>query len=154
MPFKRPKAISYSSSRSSIEPAPKRLRSSSSPPHGHPTIVRIYIVQAKLDPSLISELLQIAESGEVYSRRAEKSGASPDSQHHGIKIKLCNEVDQAEIIITSIHMRKRFERHVDWNLAVGHLFPPCALFIRLINNYFIFLGREGHSHTPVVAGLG
>ena len=62
--------------------------------------VKIYIVQAKIDPSSLSELFRLAE------RHSER---------------LCSDAEEADVIITAIHMRRRFERHVPWDMAVSTL---------------------------------
>jgi DNA polymerase IV len=59
---------------------------------------RIFILQAKLSDADISEIYELAEKAD-----ADVVG-SPD---------------EAEIVITAIGMRKRLERHLDWNLAVS-----------------------------------
>lgn len=66
--------------------------------------VTLYIVQAKLDPSSLSELFRLAE------RHAQR---------------LCSDANEADVIITTIRMRRRLERHIPWSLAVsrGPSFP-------------------------------
>ncbi len=96
-------------------PSPS-LRSTASPiPHpprrakteqGILTSYRVHILQAKLTHKDVSELHDLAEkaNADVVS--------SPDEAH---------------VVITAIGMRKRLERHLDWNLAVsGHLPLPSS----------------------------
>lgn len=59
---------------------------------------RIFILQAKLSHTDISEIFDLADSAD-----ADVVG-SPDD---------------ADIVVTAIGMRKRLERHIDWNLAVS-----------------------------------
>ena len=105
MSFKRPEpeAIprfrSHSDSSSSLLRPSKRARLGSTE-RTMPN-VKIYIVQAKIDPSSLSELFMLAE------RHAER---------------LCFDAEEADVIITAIRMRRRFERHVPWNMAVSILF--------------------------------
>ncbi|OCH93467.1 Nucleotidyltransferase [Obba rivulosa] len=101
MPFKRPAPLpSQSSSQSQSEssmlyPTPsKRPRISSSAKALQD--VKIYIVQAKLDVATISELYMLAE------RNADA---------------VCRDPEDADVIVTAVHMRRRLERHVPWKLA-------------------------------------
>lgn len=59
--------------------------------------IPIYIVSAKLDSNSIRELIGIAED----------AGATVSPTPEG-----------AEVLVTSIGMRRRLERHLDWALAV------------------------------------
>lgn len=108
MPFKRPDSpqpdVLGSSSRSgtpSARPRPaKRPRLSS---RGRKRVlkgIKIHILQAKLQPDILSELYALAES----------SGAT-----------LVAEAKDAEVVITAIGMRKRLERHIPWEIAVSLL---------------------------------
>jgi DNA polymerase IV len=60
---------------------------------------RVFILHAKLEHKDISELHDLAEKAD-----ADVVG-SPD---------------EANVVITAIGMRKRLERHLDWNLAVSY----------------------------------
>lgn len=105
MPFKRPAPprqtssdySSQSDSAADAESSPsKRAKFNKSAkvlPH-----IKLYIVQAKLDGPALAELLALAE------RNCEQ---------------LCKHVEDADVIVTSITMRKRFERHVPWEVAVS-----------------------------------
>jgi len=104
MPFKRPAPIPHPQSGSL---SPSETSSFSLPPAKHARTshsekslsqVKIYIVQAKLDESALSELLNLAE------RHSER---------------LCEVADEADVIITAIRMRRRLERHIPWTLAVS-----------------------------------
>ncbi|KDQ55259.1 hypothetical protein JAAARDRAFT_37797 [Jaapia argillacea MUCL 33604] len=99
MPFKRPAPPEHANSSSSTpEPSPKHLKySTDSSTSARPLKgVKIYIVQVKLDGSVISELFHLVES----------SGA-----------KLCSHAEEADVVITAIGMRKRLERHLKWTDA-------------------------------------
>ncbi|KAG5647081.1 hypothetical protein DXG03_001451 [Asterophora parasitica] len=67
--------------------------------------IRVYILQAKLDASDTAELYALIDS----QRRI------PDVQ--GLKLELCGNASDANIIISNVRMRKRLERHLDWNIA-------------------------------------
>ncbi|KAI9068611.1 Nucleotidyltransferase [Trametes sanguinea] len=58
--------------------------------------IKIYIVQAKLDVPTIAELFGLAE------------------RHAG---GVCKDATDADVILTAISMRRRFERHVPWDVA-------------------------------------
>ncbi|KAF7362250.1 DNA-directed DNA/RNA polymerase mu [Mycena venus] len=73
-------------------------------------LVKLYLVQAKLNAQDISELLSLAER---HNLRVSKSRNGEDST----KLQLCTSPEDCDIIITAVRMRKRLERHVDWNLA-------------------------------------
>ncbi|KAJ3555702.1 hypothetical protein NM688_g2431 [Phlebia brevispora] len=109
MPFKRPAPDQHESSGDSShsgnaspdrdEPPSKRSKVSKSAkilPD-----VKVYIVQAKLDVATIAELFGLAE------RNCES---------------VCRYPEDADVIITAITMRKRFERHVSWDVAVSLAF--------------------------------
>ncbi|KAI0359237.1 Nucleotidyltransferase [Trametes cingulata] len=98
MPFKRPapnptQSGSPSESSSSILPPAKHFKASIQ--KALPDI-RIYIVQAKLDVPAIAELFSL---GERHTKGVCKSAAD------------------ADVIITAVRMRRRFERHVPWEIA-------------------------------------
>ncbi|KAI0644908.1 Nucleotidyltransferase [Trametes meyenii] len=58
--------------------------------------VKVYIVQAKLDPSTLAELFTL---GERHTKG------------------VCKNAADADVIITAIGMRRRLERHVPWSIA-------------------------------------
>lgn len=91
MPFKTPAP-------SESHPRSGSISESPGPPEKAIRNVKIYIVQAKLDPSGLSELFKLAE------QHAER---------------VCSDADEADVIITAIQMRRRLERHVPWDVAVG-----------------------------------
>lgn len=62
--------------------------------------IRLYVVQSKMDSQTVSDLISLAEE-------------------HGCS--LCDSVEDANIVLTEVRMRKRLERHVDWELAVRRL---------------------------------
>ena len=102
MPFKRPlptreESSGYSSRSRSPEETPSKRAKVSSSAKVLPD-VKLHIVQAKLASDDISELFALAE------RNCEL---------------LCPQADDADVIVTAITMRKRFERHVTWEIAVS-----------------------------------
>ena len=71
--------------------------------------MKVYIVQAKLDADTITELYHAIEGFAL------KDG---NSDERALQLKLCPEVMDADVVLTAVRMRKRFERHVDWKIAV------------------------------------
>lgn len=63
---------------------------------------RVFILQPKLSQTDISEIFDLAESADAV---------------------IVSSPDEADVIITKIGMRKRLERHIEWNLAVS--VEPC-----------------------------
>lgn len=111
MPFKRPgpqpHEAASSSSRSATPSRPpprKRARLSSHRKKHILKDITLHILDAKLQPEMVAELYALAESG----------GA-----------KVVGNVDEAEVVVTAIGMRKRLERHVSWNIAVSGMGTPC-----------------------------
>ncbi|KAI0062418.1 Nucleotidyltransferase [Artomyces pyxidatus] len=96
--MKRLQSNSSSSSPSPLQKRPKRPPSPSSSNaasnflHGR----NIYILQAKLTPATIAELFALAEKG----------GAT-----------VVSNPEDAEVVVTAVGMRKRLERHLDWEVA-------------------------------------
>uniref|UniRef100_A0A0W0FVE5 DNA polymerase n=1 Tax=Moniliophthora roreri TaxID=221103 RepID=A0A0W0FVE5_MONRR len=87
-----------SPSTSDSESAPSRKRKRSVSPQSDS--VRLYIVDAKLDPSDIHQLVSLVEDS-----------------HTQLDICICPQVEDADVIITAVRMRKRLERHLGWDLA-------------------------------------
>ncbi|KAI0764354.1 Nucleotidyltransferase [Trametes elegans] len=95
MPFRRPapnptQSGSQSGSSSSMPPT-KQLKITKALPD-----TTVYIVQAKLDVPTIAELYNMA-----------------DRHTKGV----CKSAVDADVIITAVSMRRRFERHVPWDIA-------------------------------------
>lgn len=111
MPFKRPAppqhepSSGYSgSSKSDIGAADHDIPSKRSKVSKSAKVlpaVKIYIVQAKMDSPTVAELFTLAE------RHCER---------------LCQDIEDTDVILTAITMRRRFERHVSWDLAVSGSF--------------------------------
>jgi len=59
---------------------------------------RVFILQPKLSQTEISEIFDLAESADAN---------------------IVGSPDEADVVITKIGMRKRLERHIEWNLAVS-----------------------------------
>lgn len=67
--------------------------------------IKLYIIQAKLSSPRIAELFTLAE------RHCQK---------------LCRDVDEADVVVTAISMRRRLERHMTWEVAVCRLFQTLS----------------------------
>ena len=93
----REESSGYSSRSGSPEETPSKRSKVSSSANVLPD-VKLYIVQAKLTSDDISELSALAE--------------------RNCKM-LCTHAEDADVIVTAITMRKRFERHVTWEIAVS-----------------------------------
>lgn len=75
--------------------------------------VKVFILQAKLEPETISELYKLIE------RKNESSSWSGSAGTGHLDLEICSDVSEADIIITAVRMRKRLERHINWNDAVN-----------------------------------
>jgi DNA polymerase mu len=110
---------SYDTERDSPGPNRKRRRLRSNTPTGsqseddssaeEPKPLKVYIVQAKLDADTATELYNIIEGF------AFKGGGSDERT---LQLQLCSEVEDADVVVTAVRMRRRFERHVEWKTAV------------------------------------
>ena len=127
--------------------APKRASTPTSPslsstagPFRHPprraksgpgilTTYRVFILHAKLAHNDISELHDLAEKAD-----ADVVG-SPDD---------------ANVVITAIGMRKRLERHLDWNLAVSDSLPVPPFHADLV---MTAVENQGFSNARMAARL-
>ncbi|KAF8911503.1 DNA polymerase mu [Gymnopilus junonius] len=90
----------------------KRFRSTSTEVSGdgtEPTTgpIKIYIVQEKLDDKTIRELFDLVE----LAQKGRPPSVAP------LNLEICKNAEGADLIITNIRMKKRFERHVLWNIA-------------------------------------
>ncbi|KAJ7287185.1 hypothetical protein C8J57DRAFT_1283139 [Mycena rebaudengoi] len=77
--------------------------------------IKLYLVQAKLDAQAISELYSLAERHNLRVSKPQKTAS--ESAEPQYKLQLCHTAEESDIIITDVRMRKRLERHIDWNLA-------------------------------------
>ncbi|KAG6889096.1 hypothetical protein C0992_006424 [Termitomyces sp. T32_za158] len=66
-------------------------------------LIKVYILQAKLDPTSVAELYALVENRKAAS--------------DGLRLQLCGNPSDADVILSNVHMRKRLERHLDWNIA-------------------------------------
>ncbi|KAK0486162.1 DNA polymerase mu [Armillaria novae-zelandiae] len=105
----------YSSSSSasrSFSPQPKRFKSTAGSGSESPTVtvnpLRVHIIDAKLKVKEIAELRSILESGEVFS----------DADSGQFQLVYEADAKDADVIVTAVKMKKRLERHIDWDLAV------------------------------------
>lgn len=66
--------------------------------------IRVHILQAKLDAPAIAELYALIDSQQRFPV-------------DGLQLELCGNASDADVIISNVRMRKRLERHLDWNIA-------------------------------------
>lgn len=72
---------------------------------------KVHILQPKIDPETFAELYSLVD---------------PVTQHitsnsNPLHFEFSPDPSDADVIVTNIRMRKRFERHLDWNIAVGEM---------------------------------
>lgn len=85
-------------------------RQRSSPGDDHLVPVKVRILQEKLDAGTINELHGLIENSNVEPA-----------------LEFCSRIEDSDVIVTAIRMRKRLERHIPWQIAVtalrsfGHL---------------------------------
>ncbi|KAL1723700.1 hypothetical protein EV715DRAFT_190444 [Schizophyllum commune] len=102
-PAKRSRSSSYATSDESDYVPRKRQRSSSSSDSSDEhRRLKVYIVQAKLDSDEVARLYNLVETHSVDG---------------GLDFELAPNPNVADVIVTAVRMRKRLERHVDWELA-------------------------------------
>lgn len=126
MPTKRSRQSSspVSLSPRSLSPPSKRLRTTPVPElrntsqHQSYGRIKVYIVQEKLDTDAISELYTLIDSQQAM---VDSNNAGDTTSPARLKLELCTDVNQADVIITAVRMRKRLERHLDWRTAVSIL---------------------------------
>ncbi|KAF9071631.1 hypothetical protein BDP27DRAFT_1218834 [Rhodocollybia butyracea] len=86
-------------------PILKRKRSSS-PNSGSDapgkSLLKVFIIDAKLDAEVVEDLRHLIDN---FGTAA------------GTQLQLCPSAEDAQIVITDIHMQKRIERHVNWDTA-------------------------------------
>ena len=119
MASKRVNSRSPSPSQRSAESSPERPSKRTKGAPGILASHRIFILQAKLSHADISEVFDLAEKADAD---------------------VVSTPDEADILITAIGMRKRLERHLDWNLAVSLSRP-------LLSQHFDQVRRWLHMHT-------
>ncbi|KAF8070730.1 DNA polymerase mu [Lyophyllum atratum] len=83
---------------------PPSSRSSSQSSSNEGQCIKVYILQAKLDAATIAELYALIDSQQ-------------HAPHGGLHLELCGDPSDADVIVTNVRMKKRLERHLDWNIA-------------------------------------
>ncbi|KAJ6497660.1 hypothetical protein C8R45DRAFT_822634 [Mycena sanguinolenta] len=104
-PTKRRKMSQHNSSSESLSPSTTPIPTSG--------VVKLYLVQAKLTAQEISQLFSLAEMHNLRVSKSRNTSFKSDST----ELQLSSTSEDADIIITNVRMRKRLERHIDWNLA-------------------------------------
>jgi DNA polymerase mu len=84
---------------------------------------RVFILQPKLSQTDISEIFDLAESADAD---------------------IVSSPDEADIVITKIGMRKRLERHIEWNLAVS--VEPALVWDRILQYFDPVVTMATHQH--------
>ena len=97
---------STSSTDSEAEHSRKRIRSSSPASDSEERLSwKVYIVPAKVDEKEMQELSRLIDD--------------TDQDESVARFELTSNHAEADVIITNLRMRKRFERHIPWNMAVS-----------------------------------
>lgn len=129
MQLKRPSST-VNSSYAPAQPLLKRRKSGSlspnlrdnSPPDDSSRVpLKVYIIEAKLDAQTLSELVSIVESRAEHDREPADNTSGTAER---LLLELAPDVQQADVVVTAIQMRRRLERHLDSKLAVGSIFYP------------------------------
>jgi DNA polymerase IV len=63
--------------------------------------MKVYLIQAKLDSSAVHDLYSLLDT------------------NNDLDLQLSGDPEDADVIVTAIRMKRRLERHVDWNTAVS-----------------------------------
>ncbi|KAH9485502.1 DNA-directed DNA/RNA polymerase mu [Psilocybe cubensis] len=105
------RSLSPSSNSSTASTPRKRPRSryDDSLSEEEQTPLKVYVLQEKLASNEVDELFHMIESN-----GASAAGISKTRKLH---LELCNNPVAADVIVTKIRMKKRFERHLQWDLA-------------------------------------
>ncbi|KAJ3877929.1 DNA polymerase mu [Lentinula edodes] len=74
--------------------------------------LNIYLLDAKLKPDAVEEISALVDKFHNVD-----GNSSSKEEYTERELQLCPNVEDADVIITVVHMRKRLERHVDWNIA-------------------------------------
>ena len=133
-------ATTPSSSDSEGEHARKRIRSISvTSEWDEISKLKIYIVQAKIEHKDLLDLFQLIEATQSKKGKARKS----------VQFVLVSDYADADVIITNIRMKKRLERHLQWNVAVSIHNTISWHFPQLCCN----AETKGYRHTVVVTSI-
>ena len=129
---KRPSSISQPlspgstpSSSGSSEPPTKRQRTTS-PPSSYP--IKLHILEAKLDATKLADLVSLADSHSHRKRKRSVTENEKAAERDPFELQLCWNAREADVIVTAVQMRKRFERHLDWSSAVSEVICICSMF--------------------------
>ncbi len=63
--------------------------------------MKVYLIQAKLDSSAVHDLYSLLDTNSDFN------------------LQLSGDLEDADVIVTAIRMKKRLERHVAWDIAVS-----------------------------------
>ena len=121
-----PSSSSTPSSSGSSEPPTKRRRTQS-PSSSYP--IKLHILEAKMDAKKLADLVSLADS---HSHRKRKRSVTEHdekvAEHDPFELQLCWSAREADVIVTVVQMRKRFERHLDWSSAVSEAICISSIF--------------------------
>jgi hypothetical protein len=128
MQLKRP-STTVNSSYVLAQPLLKRRKSGSLSPNPRDNLshdnsqvsLKVHIIEAKLDAQTLSELVSIVEGCMEHNRKPADNASGTAER---LMVALAPDVQQADVVVTAIQMRRRLERHLDSKLAVGSIFYP------------------------------
>jgi len=102
-------------------------------------VIRVYIVPAKIEEEDMMELIGLVEGYDIEH--------TEDASVEFV-LKLAAKPQDADVIVTATHMKRRFERHVDWAVAVR---METLLDVRVLK---FFSETQGHCYARVVETSG
>ncbi|KAJ3724399.1 hypothetical protein C8R42DRAFT_701765 [Lentinula raphanica] len=76
--------------------------------------LNVFLLDVKMKPETVEELSSIIDT---FHNDGEKQISKENNQSSERGLRLCPNMKDADVVITVVHMRKRLERHVDWNIA-------------------------------------
>lgn len=75
------------------------------------SVIKVYVLQSKMEEQTISHLFSLVENL--------ASLPSKHDENTPFMLELCQNVREADVVLTNIRMRRRLERHMPWDLAVS-----------------------------------
>ena len=103
-------------------------------------VIRVHIVPAKIEEEDMMELIGLVEGYHIEHT----ADASVE-----FVLKLAAKPQDADVIVTATHMKRRFERHVDWAIAVR-----MGTFNFIWRILKLFLEKKSRCYARVVEASG